>query len=603
MTTSLRKGLRALGALTLVTAVALPVEAQFTRAQPHALTNVSLDRTGASEARWTILLENGRITAVQPAEEAVPAGMRLIDAEGAIALPAFLDAYTRKGVETPEPVKDQDRPLDERSDVRIDMRQANRKGIQPSFRAVTALKFEEDMTEDWQKAGFGGACVAPSGQLLSGSGAFVAMRDAAARDLVLRPEVFAHGAFRATGAGYPNTLMGFTAQLRQFFLDAGYQVDMAKRYEDGRPAVRPAFDDELASGAVLLAGERRLAVEAQSSRDIERWIRLAGEFGVRLAVCGGGEAWRVTDALAQDGIPVVLTLEWGDEVDDPAAKEEEEAEEDNSDDTAEEEVSSEEESDPEPAAEEGIEWEYTEPLGVRMERRRLWEEKRDNAIRLHEAGVAFAFGTSSGSPDDLMENVRALVENGLPADAALQGLTAGAAQVLGLENRLGKLESGFDATLALWSADPLTDEKAKVRWIFVDGFPTEFEVEKGLEGEPADGVDLTGEWTLTYKRESEDVEATLVLEMKEDGAVSGTFTTENPFGGDDLSGDVTGQVAGNEAQLDFELSVQNFKIPIEIKGTIDGDDMEGKMISRPTWSEESDTRSFKATKNPEGKAL
>ena len=94
-----------------------------------------------------------------------------------------------------------------------------------------------------------------------------------------------------------------------------------------------------------------------------------------------------------------------------------------------------------------------------------------------------------------------------------------------------------------------------------------------------------------------------VLEMKEDGAVSGTLTTENPFGGDDLSGDVTGQVAGNEAELDFELSVQNFKIPIEIKGTIDGDDMEGKLISRPTWSEESDTRSFKATKNPEGKAL
>ena len=116
-------------------------------------------------------------------------------------------------------------------------------------------------------------------------------------------------------------------------------------------------------------------------------------------------------------------------------------------------------------------------------------------------------------------------------------------------------------------------------------------------------MDLGGTWTLTYERESEEVEATLVLEMTEEGSVTGSFSMDSPFGEGRWESEVTGKVAGKEAELELEFDVQSFKIPVEIEGTIDGDHMEGKMTSRPSWSEESETRSFRASRNdPEGRA-
>ena len=612
---------RAAQCAALAFALAPATLSQASSAPPTAVTNVrllsspadaddaALGEGEASEERFTVLLRDGRIAAVQPAEQAVPAGHWVLDAEGALALPSFLDAYTRKGVETPEPVKDQDRPVDEASDVRIDMRLANRKGVQPTFRAADTLTLEEEDLDAWNESGFGAALVAPSGELLSGDGALIALRDAARRDLVLRPQVFAHGAFQASGPSYPSTLMGYTAQLRQFFLDAEHQAALRRRFSEGRPGPRPAFDDELEAGLGLLRGERRLAVHADGWHAIERWLRLGDRFGLSLALTGGGQAWRVAERLAEQSIPVVLTLQWSDEVDDPFADDGDGDGDAKGEDAEDEEAAASKASSAteEGASEADTVWDYTEPLGVRAERRRLWEEERDNALRLAEAGVPLAFGTAGGSPKKLLEHVRTLIELGLPREAAQRALCDGAAELLGVEGRLGRLAAGFDATLTLWTADPLTDEKARVRWIFVDGHRRTFDVDGGLEGTPAEGVDLTGTWTLVYARDGEDVEATLELEMAEDGAVSGTFTTPNPFGEGDWTAPVSGQVADTEVQLELELEVQTFTIPVEVKGEVDpegSDSMEGKLIARPSWSEQSDVQSFRATKNdPEGGAL
>jgi len=494
MKSSLCPGLCTLSALVLSTLVA-PNAAQAVRPQPYAITNVSLDRTGEDEARWTILLRDGRIEAIQPAEVAIPPGVRRLDGEGAIALPAFVDAYTHEGCETPEPVKDQDHPLDEESDVRIDMREANRKGIEPAFRAATVLAIDEDATKAWHEAGFATAYVCPHGELLAGNGVVASVRDAAARDLVITPELFGHAAFQATGPGYPSTLMGYVAQLRQFFLDARRQDALEKRRAAGKDGLRPPFDDELEAGVRLLGGSRRLACAAEKARDIERWQRLAGEFDLALAVTGGKEAWRVAEDLASADVPVILTLDWGEEVPDPFAKEGEGEEAAEIESPPEEGVTpdartaaegeeagkqSEEEASKETEEEAGPAWEYEEPLGVRAERRRLWEEDRDCALRLNELGIPFAFGTSGVSPAKLLERVRTLVEVGLPSEAALEALTAGAARLLGLEDRLGALAPDHDATLCLCQGDPFTDAKARVSWIFVDGYPTELEAEAGL---------------------------------------------------------------------------------------------------------------------------
>jgi len=565
--------------------------------QPYCLRGVALDRAG--ERKATLILRDGAIEAVLDEAAPAPPGTRVIDGSGLLCLPAFLDAFTRNGCTVPQPVSDQDLPPNVLADVGVDMREANRKGIQPAFRAVEALALTKEQREAWRKSGFGAALVAPGGELLSGSSVLATTREAAMRDLVARDEVYAHAAFAASGPGYPGTLMGYFAQLRQFFLDSQRQQELARRHAAGRPGLRPAFDAELEAGAELVAGERTLLCQADSAADVWRWFRLGDEFGLELAFVGGLEAGRVAQELARRDVPVVLTLDWGKEPEDPRSAV----------DKAEEEPGPEEASaapEPETEAETPAEsservWEYTEPLAVRIERRREWEEKRAAALRLSEAGVRFVFGSASEKPGELLERVRALIEAGLPAERALEALTADAARFLGMEGRLGRIEPGHDATLVLWRSDPLTEKKASPAWVFVDGFPYEFPEEKKKDAGagPAEGVDPSGTWELEFTVEGEGIRsAQLVLEMAKDGALSGTLVVENPMGGGKVRAEVEGRTSGAELELECELAFGEFKIQVSLEAELEGDALDGEGSFRGPWGPEPQTQTFTGKRTP-----
>jgi len=573
------------------------------RPQPYCIRAVSLDRAG--ERKGTLVLRDGAITAVLDEAAPAPPGTRVIEGAGLLCLPAFLDAYSRQGCSVPQPVKDQDVPPNEQADAGIDMRLANRKGIQPAFRAVQALAIPKEQSEAWRKSGFGTLLVAPGGELLAGSSALASAREAAMRDVVVRDEVFGHAAFSASGPGYPSTLMGYFAQLRQFLLDSARQLELQQRYEQGRPGPRPPFDAQLAAGAAIVAGSVPLLCEANESDDVERWLRLADEFGVKPSIVGGLEAWRVKDVLAERSMTVVLTLDWGKEVKDPRPKEEkkEEKKEGGAKEGGEEAAAAKPDEPAKEAKEAGPAWEYDEPYSVRLERRTKWEEGRDCALRLHDAGVRFVFGTANAKPKELLEHVRTLVEGGLPADAALAALTRDAAEFLGVGRRLGRLEPGFDATFALWRADPLSAKDASVAWAFVDGFPCEFKEEKKKEKKagagPGEGIDPTGDWQLEFVVEGEGIRrADLTLTMEKDGSLSGTLEVENPMGGAKVKTDVEGQVSGDELELECTLEFGDFRIETTLTATIDGDALDGDGSFHGPWSDEPRTQSFSGKRAP-----
>ncbi|HEX6884531.1 MAG TPA: amidohydrolase family protein [Planctomycetota bacterium] len=573
------------------------------RPQPYCLRGVALDRAG--ERKATLILRDGAIEAILDEAAPAPPGTRVIEGEGLLCLPAFLDAFTRNGCTVPQPVSDQDLPPNVLADVVVDMRLASRKGIQPAFRAVEELALTKEQREAWRKSGFGAALVAPGGELLAGSSALATTREAAMRDLVARDEVYAHAAFAASGQGYPSTLMGYFAQLRQFFLDSQRHGELASRYVAGRPGLRPAFDAELEAGAALLAGERTLLCQADSAADVWRWFRLADEFGLELAFVGGLEAGRVREELARRDVAVVLTLDWGKEPEDPRPAAEKAVEESATGagaaggvPEAETEATTEAVAQAEPT--EPV-WEYTEPLAVRLERRREWEEKRDAALRLSEAGVRFVFGSASGKPGELLERVRALVAAGLPAEGALKALTVDAADFLGMNGRLGRIEPGHDATLVLWRSDPLTDKKASPAWVFVDGFPSEFPEEKKKDAGPgpAEGVDPSGTWELEFVAEGEGLRAAqLVLEMDEDGTLSGTLEVENPMGGGKVRTEVEGQASGDELELQCKLAFGEFEIQASLTAKLEGDALDGEGSFRGPWGPEPQTQTFTGKRTP-----
>lgn len=561
----------------------------------------------ADAPRKTIVLRDGRIESILDASASVPSGARLIEGKGALALPGFVDAYSFAGCVTPQPDPARDVAPKTNVDVLTDMRDANRKGVLPPFRAADAFKTDAETDKRYRASGFGAWLAAPHGQLLAGTSALVTAREAAPRDRIRAPFVFDQAGFEASGPGYPGTLMGAMAQLRQFFLDARWVQELEKRAAEGRAGRRAPYDLDLVAIRPVMAKERKLLCEAESANAIDRWIGLSDEFGLDIAFSGGSEAWRRTAVLAKRKLPVILTLQWGEEVEDPHAKDKAKKDEPppkgkedasaaqgkTADDVA---AKTDGASSKTAAADDEKRWIYEEPLRVREEKRRLWEEKRDSALRLNEAGVAFAFGSAKDSPKDLLEKLRTLVEKGLPKDVALRALTSGAAELLGVGRFLGKLEPGYDATLALWDKHPLLEKGAHVTWMVVDGFAEEFESDaKKLEGKPDQGVDATGVWSLTF--DDADVKpATGELTMAPDGSVKGTFRFRSPMNDTESEGNFEGQVAGKKLRVEGRVKMGNFEPEFVIEGEIDGTAMKGSVTIKRRNGERVNT--FKAERKP-----
>ncbi len=599
------------------------------RPAPYAIRDVRLS-SAADAAAKTILVRDGRIEAIVDAASEIPPGRKIMEGEGRIALPAFLDAWTASGCTLPAPVVDRDRPPAEDANVQIDMREANRKGIHPSFRAVDVADLGGDISKKHREQGFGLLLCAPGGELLAGKSSLLATRDAPTRDLVVQGEVFQHAAFRARGPGYPSTLMGYFAQLRQYFLDARRHALLEERHAQGRPGGRPPWDPDLEAAHELLDGKLRLVCEADRENDIERWIRLSDELGLRIAIAGGRESWKLAAELARREIPVFLTLDWEEEVPDPVAekKKQEEAAKKKEEqptppgtglgeaaqpkeasppaevkpDSAQGEKAASEEKEPTPEekkeAEEAKAWEYVEPEPVRIAKRHEWEETRDCARRLQEAGVAYALCTGRGSAADLLKNVRTLVESGFTEDEALAALTSRPASLLGVEHDFGFLTPGHSASFTLWTASPTTKD-AQLACIFVEGYPYPFEVKKKKEGgeKPPEGLDLSGRWTITGRTEEANEPSLATLTMNPDGTLGGTLRVTIPQSGDQLESPVSGRLEGLRVSLEAKFTYEGLEITVTMEGTYEGGTITGERKVHSTVFE--DTSKFTATRVPD----
>lgn len=118
--------------------------------------------------------------------------------------------------------------------------------------------------------------------------------------------------------------------------------------------------------------------------------------------------------------------------------------------------------------------------------RRMLEVTSDTLHRAHDAGVVFAAGTDSGfalTPyGEFHARELELLMNyaGLSSREAIAAATVNAARTVGLEGRVGTLESGMVADLLLIRGDPLDDirvlqDVSNIEGVFVEGRPVAFD--------------------------------------------------------------------------------------------------------------------------------
>ncbi len=408
---------------------------------------------GAPIASGTIVLRGGLVEAVG-ADVAVPSDARVIDGAGLTVYPGLIDMGTTAGIELPRAQAPELRTSEEAE------RWKRENILRPQLEAAEYVRPDVASLTALASVGITTVLATPPGEVIKGRSALVnvaapeedpqigAVADPRRGLVVVRAPVALHVAFteRPRGDGYPASLMGVIAFVRQAFLDGQHHQASIDRYQRVKSGtLRPVFDPALDGLQPALAGRLPVAFEGQTAREILRVLKMAGDFKLDTIVTGGREADQVVADLKARNARVILSLNYP--------------------------------SRPRTLAPDADE-------AVRALRERASAPK--TAAALEKAGILFAFESNGlRESKDFVRNAARAVKDGLAPDAAVRALTINAARIAGAADRLGSLEKGKIANVLVTEGD-LFDEKMKVKHVFVDGRAVNIE-EAPAQQRPARG--------------------------------------------------------------------------------------------------------------------
>ncbi len=175
--------------------------------------------------------------------------------------------------------------------------------------------------------------------------------------------------------------------------------------------------------ARLKKKELPLRVRADSVREIRAALRLAADYGVRLIIVGGREAGELAGQIKARKAAVVWLCTFSAE--------------------------------------------QVDARDVPADPRRL-AAARDTLRKLARAGVEVAIVSAGGEGRDLLSAAAYAVAHGFPREKAIAAITAGAAHILGVDDRVGRIEDARAADFVLLNGMPFA-EGATVVKTFVGG--------------------------------------------------------------------------------------------------------------------------------------
>jgi imidazolonepropionase-like amidohydrolase len=509
--------------------------AQNTSIDTYAITNARIvTAAGPAIERGTVVIRNGLIAAVG-SNVSVPADARTIDGAGLTVYPGLIDSYTSLGIPEPSPVPSPSPGLP--GFLQAQIRQpgaptgvpnsSQAVGLQPELMADELIRTGANDVEAARNVGITTAVTVPRSGIWMGQSALIELAGDTPQQMIIRSPVAMNVGFTPLRGGYPGSLMGVFASLRQMMLDAQrYRESMQIYDRSPRGIRRPTTDKSLAALIPVLDGRMPVVMYADRQREIERALDLAAEFKLKPIIAGGQESWKVADRLRQNNVPVLLSLNL------PRRT-----------------TSDLPEADPEP---------------MRVLRERV--EAQQTAAKLATAKVRFAL--QSGQMTDISEflvNAGKVIENGLNRDDALRALTLWPAEILGASNQLGSIETGKIANLTVMRGD-LFDRNSRVAHLFIEGRP----VDLRPATTPAGRSSAAGNWALNIDLGKGNMTATLTLQQ-EGERLRGSIQGE--LGSADIAN--ASLSAGGELRFSVKVNVEGQTNEATFAGNLSGNTMRG----------------------------
>ena len=540
----------------------LPRAAAQSATNVYAITNARIvPVSGATIEKGTIVIRDGLISEVG-ANISAPADARVVDGTGLKIYPGLIDANTNLAIPQTQRAPQgagggaggaQQQQQQQQTSSSTNYPQ----GLQPETNAADLIRAGNDQFEQQRNVGITTALTAPRDGIFMGQSVVINLSGETATQMVVRGPVAQHIGFTPLRGGqYPASTMGVFSAIRQMLLDAQRLQTANAIYEKNPKGLhRPEQDKSLVALFPVINGQTPVVMNANTEREIVRALDLAQEFKLKAIIAGGAESWKVADRLKKMDVPVLLSVNLPKRL-----------------------TAAVSEADPEP---------------LRVLRSRVEASKTAN--KLAAAGVHFAFQSGGATNmSDYLAGAAKTVEGGLSKDAALRAMTLGAAEILGVADRMGSIETGKIANLTVARGD-IFDKGAHVTHVFIDGVMFENKApaasttaaqQKTAAAVVAPAVPMIGgTWTLNIDIPGQPI--TVTAEIKQEGS-SLTGTLQTPFG--------PGQITSGTVSADgfsFKATVNaGQQIEVTFTGKVTGNQISG-VVNSPQGD-----ASFTGTKNP-----
>lgn len=392
-----------------------------------AITNAKLYTiSGPIIDRGTVIIANGKISAIGK-DIPVPQGAEIFDAQGKTIMPGIVEAHCHLSV-MDFGGDSWDHDADGASAPSGNLGPA----VTPELESYYAFNPRHEQLRHALASGITTILTRPgSGKIVSGMGIIAKTYGKSRKEMVIMNPAEVKMALgenpkRNFGSRkmMPSTRMGSAAVLREALIKT--QAYMKKK-ANTKPGEVFAVNYQLEALSKVLSGELKARIHAHRADDIMTALRISDEFGFQLSIEHASEAHLIVDEIVKRNVPCVL--------------------------------------------------------GPTFARSKVETRNKNfaSAGQLERAGVKVCITTDA--PVVAAEYLRTCVSlchrEGMSEEGALKAMTLTAAEIIGIDDRLGSLDVGKDADMIMFNGHPLSF-LSRVERAWVNG-EVAFDIERDKE--------------------------------------------------------------------------------------------------------------------------
>ena len=360
-----------------------------------------------------ILFVDGKITSVGHNLD-IPAEAEIIDASGQHVFPGLISAGSTLG-------------LQEIGAVRATRDYAEVGAVNPNVRANVSYNPDSELIPITRSNGILLALSVPRSGLISGTSSLMMLDGWTWEDATLMHPVGLHLFWPSMNIPKPKPGKQKEKKDKDSRLKSIQEIDdliqESRAYAQLKATGSPSFKHDLRLEGMLpgISGEIPVFIHANEVRQIEAAVFWAERQNMKMVLVGGKDAWRATRLLKDRDIPII----------------------------------------------------YTQTHSTPRRRFEQYDQPFITPLQLFEAGIKFCISNSESTFQtphirNLPYHAAKAASYGLPWEEALRSITLSTAEILRVNQQVGSLETGKDATLFIANGDIL-DVRTQVTTAFIQG--------------------------------------------------------------------------------------------------------------------------------------